>query len=196
MKLEVLNLGAKLFVTKAQKSEALFNHVLNMARYDMNYDVRDRARFLKALCQSTDQAPTLAQNAARILFALKPTPKFDTVSAGKERFTAGSLSHLLNKAAEGYQELPDFPETAPDSSTRNVQEERWQPQSSDTLFVRGADGGRDRKRSKKDRKFDNLESFLNSGDEEEESEDDDSYSDRSEYSSLFHNLMKLGLTSC
>lgn len=33
----------------------------------------------------------------------------------------GTLSHLLNTKAHGYQELPEFPETAPDSSVRNVE---------------------------------------------------------------------------
>lgn len=33
----------------------------------------------------------------------------------------GSLSHLLNAKAGGYQELPDWPESAPDPSVRNVE---------------------------------------------------------------------------
>lgn len=33
----------------------------------------------------------------------------------------GSLSHLLNAKAGGYQELPDWPEAAPDPSVRNVE---------------------------------------------------------------------------
>ena len=33
----------------------------------------------------------------------------------------GSLSHLMNAKASGYQELPDFPEDPPDPSVRNVE---------------------------------------------------------------------------
>ena len=36
-------------------------------------------------------------------------------------FMLGSLSHLLNARASGYQELPEFPEVAPDPSVRNVE---------------------------------------------------------------------------
>lgn len=36
-------------------------------------------------------------------------------------FMLGSLSHLLNARASGYQELPDFPDVPPDPSVRNVE---------------------------------------------------------------------------
>ena len=36
-------------------------------------------------------------------------------------FMVGSLSHLMNAKASGYQELPDFPEDPPDPSVRNVE---------------------------------------------------------------------------
>lgn len=39
----------------------------------------------------------------------------------RDHFQLGSLSHLLNAKAGGYQELPEWPETAPDPSVRNVE---------------------------------------------------------------------------
>ena len=36
-------------------------------------------------------------------------------------FMVGSLSHLMNARASGYQELPDFPEVPPDPAVRNVE---------------------------------------------------------------------------
>lgn len=39
----------------------------------------------------------------------------------RDHFQLGSLSHLLNAKAVGYQELPDWPEEAPDPSVRNVE---------------------------------------------------------------------------
>ncbi len=41
--------------------------------------------------------------------------------ADRDHFQLGSLSHLLNAKAGGYQELPDWPESAPDTSVRNVE---------------------------------------------------------------------------
>lgn len=39
----------------------------------------------------------------------------------RDHFQLGSLSHLLNAKAVGYQELPDWPDEAPDPSVRNVE---------------------------------------------------------------------------
>ena len=39
----------------------------------------------------------------------------------RDHFQLGSLSHLLNTKAGGYQELPDWPQDAPDPSVRNVE---------------------------------------------------------------------------
>lgn len=46
---------------------------------------------------------------------------FSGVFADRDHFQLGSLSHLLNAKAGGYQELPDWPEAAPDPSVRNVE---------------------------------------------------------------------------
>lgn len=43
------------------------------------------------------------------------------VLADRDHFQLGSLSHLLNAKAGGYQELPEWPEAAPDPSVRNVE---------------------------------------------------------------------------
>ena len=39
----------------------------------------------------------------------------------RQGFQVGSLSHMMNLKANGYQELPQFPEVAPDPSVRNVE---------------------------------------------------------------------------
>ena len=51
MKLQIITLAAKLLVLcPADRTLVLLNrYVLSLARYDMNFDVRDRARMLGAL---------------------------------------------------------------------------------------------------------------------------------------------------
>ena len=39
----------------------------------------------------------------------------------RQGFQVGSLSHMINLKAGGYQELPEFPDVAPDPSVRNVE---------------------------------------------------------------------------
>lgn len=47
--------------------------------------------------------------------------RFRSPCVDQDHFQLGSLSHLLNAKAGGYQELPDWPEAAPDPSVRNVE---------------------------------------------------------------------------
>jgi len=50
VKYQILNLGAKLVSVDPQPQNLLlFEYVLNLSRYDINYDIRDKARFYRAL---------------------------------------------------------------------------------------------------------------------------------------------------
>ena len=46
VKLQILNLAVKLILTNPSQTTLLTQYVLNLAKYDMNYDIRDRARFV------------------------------------------------------------------------------------------------------------------------------------------------------
>ena len=47
VKLQIINLAVKLYVINQKQTSLLVQYVLNLAKYDQNYDIRDRARFLK-----------------------------------------------------------------------------------------------------------------------------------------------------
>lgn len=47
VKLQVLNLAAKLCLVNPKQTKLLTQYVLNLAKYDQNYDIRDRARFIR-----------------------------------------------------------------------------------------------------------------------------------------------------
>ena len=47
VKLQTINLAVKLFILNPKQTSLLVQYVLNLAKYDQNYDIRDRARFLK-----------------------------------------------------------------------------------------------------------------------------------------------------
>ncbi|XP_062559042.1 AP-3 complex subunit beta-2 [Armigeres subalbatus] len=122
VKLQVLNLAVKLYLTNPQQTELLCQYVFNLARYDQNYDIRDRARFLKQfIFPAGGKQTVLSQNAKNIFLAEKPAPTLESKYHGRKRFQLGSLSHYLNMRANGYQDLPFFPEVAPDGSVRNVE---------------------------------------------------------------------------
>lgn len=122
VKLQILNLAVKLYLTNPQQTELLCQYVFNLARYDQNYDIRDRARFLKQfIFPAGGKQTALSQNAKNIFLAEKPAPTLESKYHGRKRFQLGSLSHYLNMRVSAYQDLPPFPEVAPDSSVRHVE---------------------------------------------------------------------------
>uniref|UniRef100_A0A3B3SR41 AP-3 complex subunit beta n=1 Tax=Paramormyrops kingsleyae TaxID=1676925 RepID=A0A3B3SR41_9TELE len=125
VKLQVLNLAAKLYLTNSKQTKLLTQYVLNLAKYDQNYDIRDRARFIRQLIVPTDKSGALSKYAKKLFLALKPAPVLESPFKDRDHFQLGSLSHLLNAKAGGYQELPDWPEVAPDPSVRNVEVPEW-----------------------------------------------------------------------
>ncbi|XP_061679552.1 AP-3 complex subunit beta-2 isoform X5 [Syngnathoides biaculeatus] len=125
VKLQILNLAAKLYLTNSKQTKLLTQYVLNLAKYDQNYDIRDRARFIRQLIVPTEKSGALSKYAKKLFLALKPAPVLESPFKDRDHFQLGSLSHLLNAKAGGYQELPDWPEAAPDPSVRNVEVPEW-----------------------------------------------------------------------
>ncbi|XP_012867310.1 PREDICTED: AP-3 complex subunit beta-2 [Dipodomys ordii] len=123
VKLQVINLAAKLYLTNSKQTKLLTQYVLSLAKYDQNYDIRDRARFTRQLIVPSEQGGAFSRHAKKLFLAPKPAPVLESSFKDRDHFQLGSLSHLLNAKATGYQELPDWPEEAPDPSVRNVEEE-------------------------------------------------------------------------
>ena len=48
VKLQTLNLAAKLCLTNPEQTRLLALYVFNLAKYDQDYDLRDRARLIRA----------------------------------------------------------------------------------------------------------------------------------------------------
>ncbi len=139
VKMQILNLGAKLHLTNPEQSTAIFHYVLDLAKFDMNYDVRDRTRLMRVLLiDGENKASTLASHAKTLFINQKPAPSIATSSgrdlciaircfvyislalrADRQRFMLGSLSHIVNHSTLGYQTLPDFPAEAQDPAVRN-----------------------------------------------------------------------------
>ncbi|KAK7601336.1 hypothetical protein V9T40_008777 [Parthenolecanium corni] len=120
VKLQILNLAVKLFLTNAEQTKLLCQYVLTLARYDQNYDIRDRSRLLRQILFPTNEKSKITQKAREIFLANKPAPLLVSKFIDREEFQMGSLSHYINARANGYHDLPAFPETAPDPSVRNV----------------------------------------------------------------------------
>ncbi|KAI1718605.1 non-SMC mitotic condensation complex subunit 1 domain-containing protein [Ditylenchus destructor] len=131
VKLQALNLAVKLWVTDREKCELLIRYVLQLARYDRSYDIRDRCRFLRNLLLNPD-----SKLPVEIFLSEKPAPTLHSQFSDREHFQLGTLSHLLNQKCAGYTELPDFPEEQPDPTIRRTahplpsDQEKTKPQHS------------------------------------------------------------------
>jgi len=125
-KLQILTLGAKLVLATDPEPPQprlleILRYVLQLAKYDVNYDIRDRARLIRHLLLAEGDAATneVRKNAKKLFLSEKPVPAFESVTDLCTGFLLGTLSHVIHDTAPGYRPLEDFPEEAPDPTTRN-----------------------------------------------------------------------------
>ncbi|KAB7504364.1 AP-3 complex subunit beta-1 [Armadillidium nasatum] len=183
VKLQIVTLATKLYLTNPKQTHLLCQYIFNLAKYDASYDIRDRARFIKALIfpVSDKESCKLSRQAKKIFLAPKIPPVHYSNFKDRNQFQLGTLSHLINARASGYCDLPPFPKVAPDSSVRERAEQVSAPKKEDVTWKK---------------KFDNLGKSFYSEEEDsastkEESEasndssdsDNDSSSSSEDYSS-------------
>eukprot|EP00658_Telonema_sp_P-2_P045702 TRINITY_DN3369_c0_g1_i3.p1 TRINITY_DN3369_c0_g1~~TRINITY_DN3369_c0_g1_i3.p1 ORF type:complete len:659 (+),score=208.98 TRINITY_DN3369_c0_g1_i3:144-2120(+) len=121
VKKQILTLGCKLWLhlngegEVADRFRNIFFYVLELVKYDDDYELRDRGRIIEcALDRSSDEFGVLKE----ALLAAKPLPWQRDPFAQKAQFQLGSLSHLCGTALLGYQALPEWPEDQPNPDAR------------------------------------------------------------------------------
>lgn len=81
----------------------LWKYILHLTRYDVSYDLRDRARFYEALLDDANAT----QLASLVLLAPKPIPQAISPSAMHQHLLLGSSSRVLGvDAILGFENLP------------------------------------------------------------------------------------------
>ena len=172
VKLQILNLGAKAWIVNNKKITLLVPYILAQAKYDLNYDIRDRERFIrKVLCPNSENPSPLSKYAKKFFMTSKPPPNLRSSFKSRDEYQLSSLSHMMNANAIGYQTLSPFPDVAPDSLVRNVVDTSWSAQA-------------------KEKDSNSLTNFKNKGfyssggeTDEDDSEEEDSDSDEEDSSS-------------
>ncbi|XVF23909.1 hypothetical protein REPUB_Repub13aG0080300 [Reevesia pubescens] len=118
-KLQILNTVSKVLLGASATGEDLwtfkkvFSYLVELAECDLNYDVRDRARFLKKLlsCNLVSQGPEEGTNGlpekdlAECIFG-RQTRELKAESMNYRFYLPGSLSQIVLHAAPGYEPLP------------------------------------------------------------------------------------------
>eukprot|EP01132_Coremiostelium_polycephalum_P011829 gene11829-14469_t len=180
VKLQTITLGSKLYFHNPDQTKLIFQYILNQAKFDLNYDVRDTSRMLRSLLITNENAPTLASNSKEFFINKKPTPTEISISQDRQRFILGSLSHIVNHSAMGYQTLPDFPEVAPDPSVRQPKQKWVQPNLAEERNQKLLFKQEYEKSFYSDESEDDDEEFSGGSDEEDEDEEDEEEEENSQ----------------
>lgn len=64
------------------QTKLLTQYVLSLAKYDQNYDIRDRARFTRQLIAPSEQGGALSRHAKKLFLAPKPAPILESSFKG------------------------------------------------------------------------------------------------------------------
>jgi vesicle coat complex subunit len=134
-KLQIANYALKLSLRLPddENVQTMMTYVLEMARYDSDFDFRDRARFMTAIMGLAPSAlvdenalELLSHHAEAILLAPKLPPltlQGPVDLEGLPHFTLGSLSSVVGHYAKGYSPIAPWPETETDPRVRDVTRE-------------------------------------------------------------------------
>lgn len=93
----------------------LYAYIIQLARYDRSYDLRDRLRTYKILASSPSWVLT-----QKLLFSPKPLPAFATPSADKAEYAIGSSSLAIGSEVNGYTQLPPWSDKIVGQKEREV----------------------------------------------------------------------------
>ncbi|KAJ8923706.1 hypothetical protein NQ315_010287 [Exocentrus adspersus] len=174
VKMQVMNLAVKLYITNPEQTSLLCQYIFNLARYDQNYDIRDKARLFKQFIPGQDGK--IKSQAARVFLANKPAPLLQSHFRDNEDLQLGSLSHYIKQRANGYEPLPPFPEQPPSGDVRNVE---TLPTEENKSYKKSSQKGREQfmwesEPSTPDHSSSSGSSNESSSEESSESEEEDS----------------------
>lgn len=79
-----------LFCFFFEQTKLLTQYILNLGKYDQNYDIRDRTRFIRQLIVPNEKSGALSKYAKKIFLAPKPAPLLESPFKGITRCIAYS----------------------------------------------------------------------------------------------------------
>ncbi|TYZ58674.1 hypothetical protein PybrP1_003820 [[Pythium] brassicae (nom. inval.)] len=117
VRIQLLNLAVKLALREPQRRpvQLLLQYVVELCKFDPEYDVRDRARLIRASL-SGDASIV---NPHKLFASKKPAPLIGCEEESKRRFTLGTLSDIVRHSVPGYAPLPRWRTEKPDRSMRD-----------------------------------------------------------------------------
>ena len=116
VKLQSLTLAAKLCSLKCESKVPVY--LLKLGERDSEFDVRDRARFLLALIETSSEI--INSKLKGLFFPERIAPNWSSIENYSNEYVLGTLSHYFSKNILGFEPLPDWAkeEELPDESVR------------------------------------------------------------------------------
>lgn len=131
VKLQILNLGCKLYLSIPDQTTKLFQYILNLSRYDTDYDIRDKCRVIRrVIFNPNEQTSILSQHSKDLLITSKPVPIMGRISkedSDGDAFYIGTISSLIGRTIDGYNKLPNWSTETVAAELRNVVKKEYQP---------------------------------------------------------------------
>ncbi|CCD11651.1 unnamed protein product [Trypanosoma congolense IL3000] len=122
VKKQILMLGCKIWIfldgsgPLAERFKGLFFYLIDLAKFDDDYEVRDHARLVQ--CSMDRHSLTFGAFKDMLLSRETCLPRLCDPFAASTQYELGSVSHILGKAFFGYRPLPSWSSVPSDPSLR------------------------------------------------------------------------------
>ena len=145
-KLQILTLATKVIVLTPSIPllSTMAQYLFSLARYDADYDVRDRSRFLHSLLKGVIVKPdmtngedseendhggvVLRREQVKVVVLGQRSVKDEVDGSGGTEYQVGSMSRAARRKLAGYADLPEWTDDPTDSSLRDSEVRRQRAQ--------------------------------------------------------------------
>ena len=128
VKLQIITLAAKVYAKhftnpatdvglpapRLQQIDLLYQYAMSLARYDVSYNLRDRARYLRNLSGDS--------SSQEILFIPKPVPRMTGLGEKGKEWPLGSVAQVVGRGMAGEISLPEWGSEMPEAGVRDISE--------------------------------------------------------------------------
>jgi AP-3 complex subunit beta len=187
VKYQVITLAAKVYVlyfptpptdvdsldSHLKQIHLLYTYAMSLSRYDLSYDLRDRARLLKNVHLSPFHEAAL--------HTPKPVPRMDSLGKKGAEWMLGSMAQVITRDTPGATTLPEWGSEIPEKGVRDILEPSLQSANVVSAGPPIAPVVSNKEEKKKEKKvWKDLDKFYASESEEEEDEEEDEYEEEEE----------------
>jgi AP-3 complex subunit beta len=189
VKHQVITLAAKVYVlyfptppadvesldSHLKQIHLLYTYAMSLSRYDLSYDLRDRARLLKNVHLSPFREAAL--------HTPKPVPRMESLGEKGAEWILGSMAQVIARDTSGETILPEWGSQIPEKGVRDIPEPSIQSAtvvSTGPVIAAVVSNKEEKKKEKKVWK--DLDKFYASESEEEEDEEEDESEEEDEES--------------